>query len=288
MVLTFDDEFTTLSASDPADAQGKLWETNFYYNGLTQSNNSSYLPLDPAVCGLGLTPFNISNGVLDIHAQPTDPSLAACGVSNPYTAGNLDTHGSFSQQYGYFEARAKVSNVYGTIFAFWMIPEDGAWPPEIDMPEILGKEPNIDHLSNHTGSNNSLTTFAPDVGDLSQDFHNYGVLWDANNITYYLDGQQVAQTPTGPDENVPMYLITGLGIGNCGDGGRLPAMVLLAPIYNLIMSARGSSPIKILVHASVIVRQQYLQPAVLALVLPAAVRARLRAVVPRHRVQAAR
>ena len=65
----------------------------------------SYLPLDPAVCGLGLTPFSINNGVLDIHAQEnTDPSLVACGVNYQYTAGNLDTHASFSQQYGYFRS----------------------------------------------------------------------------------------------------------------------------------------------------------------------------------------
>src|SRR5581483_11944201 len=61
--------------------------------------------------------------------------------------------------------------------------------------------------------------FAPEVGDLSQDFHTYGVLWDTNNITWYLDGQSIGSTPTGDDEHKPMYVILDpMGFGDCGDG----------------------------------------------------------------------
>ena len=93
------------------------------------------------------------------------------------------------------------------------------WPPEIDMPEILGRQPMIDHVSNHTGTNNTTISFPVNAEtDLSAGFHTYGVLWNSESITYFLDGQIVAKTATGPDENKPMYLILGLGVGACGDG----------------------------------------------------------------------
>ena len=81
MVLTFDDEFNTLSAS--SSGQGTLWETKFSYNSLTQGNSDNYLYLDPAVCGLGLTPYSLNNGILDVHGQLTDPRLTACGITYP-------------------------------------------------------------------------------------------------------------------------------------------------------------------------------------------------------------
>jgi hypothetical protein len=216
MVLTFDDEFNSLSAS--SSGQGATWETKFYYDSIMHSNWDNF-DLDPAVCGLGLTPYEISDGVLHIHEQTTDPRLTACGVTEPYTSGNLYSYYSFSQEYGYFETRAKASNAYGSIFAFWMIPKDGSWPPEIDMPEILGREPTVDHVSNHTGANNDTISFPVTPGpDLSADFHTYGVLWNDESITYFFDGTPVAKTSTGPDEHKPFYLIIGLGVGACGDG----------------------------------------------------------------------
>lgn len=214
MVLTFDEEFNNLSAS--SSGKGTIWETKFYYNSLTHSNWGN-LDLDPAVCNLGLTPYSINNGILDIHEQTTDPRLKACGITNPYTSGNLYSYYSFSQQYGYFEVRAQPSGLTGTDFAFWMLPKDGSWPPEIDITETLGIRPTIDNAGNHTGANNNTMSFPVNDGvNLSAGFHTYGVLWDADSITYMLDGKPVAKTSTGADEHKPFYIIVGLGSGSCG------------------------------------------------------------------------
>ncbi|MGE3623284.1 MAG: family 16 glycosylhydrolase [Bdellovibrionales bacterium] len=216
MVLTFADEFNRVSAS--SDGKGTMWQTRFWYNKPEKSNWVN-LDLDPVVCNLGLSPYSTSDGILNIHARPSDSRLRNCGVSHPYTSGNLYSYQSFSQQYGYFEIRAKVSDVHGTIFSFWMLPKDGSWPPEIDAPEILGREASVIHLSNHTGKDNRTLTFYPDVGmNLAEDFHTYGVMWDSQNITYYFDGRQMARTPTQADQHKPFYLIVGLGVGACGDG----------------------------------------------------------------------
>jgi len=216
--LTFDDEFDSLSAALPPATNSK-WETNFWYRTALQSNYN-WLPLDPAVCNLGLSPYSINDGFLTIQTRSTTPALQSCGVSYPYTSGHLDTYNSFAQEYGYFETRAKVSNVFGTMFAFWLLPEDGSWPPEIDAPEILSRLSNTAIVTNHTndGGFNTQYQFSPTFADLSNDFHTYGVLWTANTITWYVDGQQIGQTPTRSDEHKPFFMILEFGVGGCNDG----------------------------------------------------------------------
>jgi len=212
--LTFDEEFNHLSVSN--DGVGTTWESKAYWMG----NNNRKDLLDPSICGLGYTPFALTNGGVQIQARPTPPALTQCGgIKTPYTGGRLDTHNSFSQEYGYFETRAKISNVYGTIFAFWLLPQDGSWPPEIDITEMLGRLPGRDNVTNHTNDNgfNNQRGFRPNVGDLSQAFHTYAVKWDPENITWYLDGQQVGQTPTASDEHRPFYMVVNFNAGRCGD-----------------------------------------------------------------------
>src|SRR6185312_9425288 len=46
----------------------------------------------------------------------------------------------------------------------------------------------------------------------------YGVDWEPDFITYYFDGQQVYQTATPPDMNVPMYMIANLAVGGAWPG----------------------------------------------------------------------
>ena len=69
----------------------------------------------------------------------------------PYVSGLLQTHLSFSQRYGYFEITAKMSAAKGTMSAFWLLPASGAWPPEIDVVEVLANHPTLLATSAHTG-----------------------------------------------------------------------------------------------------------------------------------------
>ena len=87
MHMTFDDEFNSLSLYNPATGTG-TWKTNFISGSQTGSNSWSSRTLatnseqeiyvDPSYTGvaggktaLGINPFSITNGVLDIHAAPT-------------------------------------------------------------------------------------------------------------------------------------------------------------------------------------------------------------------------
>src|SRR5690606_26160267 len=92
-------------------------------------------------------PFSVSNGVLTITAKPTPTGFDADG--QPYVSGEITTtKGSsssqdpnslgFSKKYGYFETRVKLPAGKGLWPAFWLIPENGGWPPEYDIFEVLG------------------------------------------------------------------------------------------------------------------------------------------------------
>ena len=103
----------------------------------TKYNGEQQIYVDPRYAGrgrpLGLDPFRVQNGVLSIVASRTPPELKAVLFNNPYVSGILTTQESFSQKYGYFEIRAKIPLGIGVWPAFWMLANDGGWPPEIDV-----------------------------------------------------------------------------------------------------------------------------------------------------------
>jgi beta-glucanase (GH16 family) len=220
--LTFDDEFNDLSASP--DGVATTWETKYFWGGRQLSGASDYY-LDESVGGVGQTPYSVANGVLNIHARPTSPELKAAGVTAAFTTGQIDTHNSFSQTYGYFEMRAQVSGTRGTNSAFWLLPRSGAWPPEIDVAEVLGRDPRTDVITNHTAASRTTAyrTTATTGGDLSHGFHTYGLMWTPTTMTFYLDGAVKYTTPTQADEHQPMYILATLGVGGSWAGNPSPA-----------------------------------------------------------------
>jgi beta-glucanase (GH16 family) len=218
--LTFDDEFNSFSASP--DGHGTQWETKYWWGGRSLQGASDFY-LDPSVGGVGQTPYSIADGVLGIHAQGTSPELRAAGVTAAFTTGQIDTHNSFSQQYGYFEMRAQMSDAHGTNGAFWLLPPSGPWPPEIDVVEVLGRDPDTASMTNHTGVTAPHTLGGTATGaDLSDGFHTYGLMWTPSSLTFSLDGVDRFTTPTAPDEHQPMYMLATLGVGGSFAGNPSP------------------------------------------------------------------
>jgi beta-glucanase (GH16 family) len=211
--LTFDDEFNAFSWA----GTGGTWQTNFYFGGRSLPSNGELEFYSDA--SVGVNPFAIQNGALDITASPSTNVAASGGL--PYTSGLITTQTSFSQTYGYFEMRAQLPSGQGMWPAFWLLPADKSWPPELDPLEAFGA-PNANgeggatqfHLG--TISSNGAQNFGTwiDTGvNLTQGYHKFGLLWDPQHLTYFFDGQQVAQTATPSDMNKPMYMLANLAVG---------------------------------------------------------------------------
>lgn len=185
--------------------------------------------VDPGYLGLGLDPFRITGGTLSISADRLDPRARAVfdreviGFSADrnaaafrrieYGSGMISQRGRFAQQYGYWEVRMRWTGGNGIWPAFWLLPQDGRWPPEIDIVEAVGKEPGSVFSSTHSRVEPRNTTLKVPLPGRGSDFHTYGALWLPDRIDYYLDGTKTVSIPTSPDMNQPMYAIVNLAIG---------------------------------------------------------------------------
>ncbi len=195
--LTFDDEFNSLNAGMPG-TKGETWETENFYGDLSTGNAGTVNPTLPGQPG---SQFSISNGVLNMAVNTT---------YSPY----LDTNpsgvpGGFSQEYGYFEMNAKLAGTSGFQDAFWLLPNSGPWPPEIDIEEHNAASPNEVDFTNHGGdittpTNNYNIYNGP---DFSAAFHTYGLMWTPTTITWYLDGNAIYSCPTAANEHQAMNII---------------------------------------------------------------------------------
>ena len=207
--LTFDDEFNSFTSTP--QGQG-TWQSTLYGARTLSNNGEQQYYSDSTV---GVNPFSVQNGELTITASPG---------SNPaglwYNSGAITTLGTFSQQYGYFEMRAELPQGAGMWPGFWLLPTDHSWPPEIDVLEAFGA-PNggqggsnlahVNAISSVPGQSGGEWVAIP--GDIYNGYHTYGVDWEADHITYYIDGAAVGQIATPDDMHKPMYINANLAVG---------------------------------------------------------------------------
>ncbi|MDL2402610.1 family 16 glycosylhydrolase [Rhizobium mayense] len=214
LTQTFSDDFNTLSLHQ--GTQG-TWDAKYWWapdKGSSMTGelqwyvNPSYGPTASA------NPFSVSNGVLTISAKPTPDSLKSLLDGHNYTSGILNTHSTFAQTYGYFEMRAEMPHDQGTWPAFWLLPEDGSWPPELDVVEMRGQDPNTVNVTVHSNATGQHTMQSMPIQVPSTDgFHNYGVLWDQDQIVWYFDDVAIAHAATPSDMHSPMYMLVDQAVG---------------------------------------------------------------------------
>ena len=240
MRMTFDEEFNGLSLY--RDYNGNVtctnngtgtWQTIYFgCTRVTLSNNETEVYLDQ-------TPFNLLPGVLSIEARPIDPYLqSVIGPWAKYSSGLITTQYSFSQTYGYFEVRAQMPAGQGTWPAFWLLPVDKSWPPEIDALEAFGDRNPVNneggrtliHYASHVPPDNKICGDWYDTKtDITAGFHTYGVDWEPTGITFYFDGIPYATCPPNPAANKPFYILINLAIGGPGSWPGTPSPLNLWP-----------------------------------------------------------
>lgn len=200
--LTFHDEF-----------EGKAldrtkWLDSYPDNVRTHSNNEQQYYAEDG--------WEVGKGRIRFRAEKRSKG------GMPYTSGMISSFGKFSQQYGWFEMRARFPKGKGMWPAFWLLPATKAWPPEIDILEILGHEPDKIYFSTHYGKDwrdHKFKTQDWKGVDFSADFHTVALEWTNKECIWYVDGKERARTGEGiPHE--PMYVLANLAVG--GDWPGMP------------------------------------------------------------------
>lgn len=223
--VTFDDEFNSFRPW--VDGKG-IWRTTYrdgkaadpFDDRTIKGNKEVELYVDPgfAPAGrpLGLDPFRVKDGVLEISAENTPPQDIAALRGYRYVSGVITTQPSFSQTYGYFEMRAKLPAGKGVWPAFWLVRQDLSWPPEVDIMESIG-DPSEYYATLHSKDLKDPGTKVPiSPGE----FHTFAVSWDPKDLVWYVDGREVKRMPTPPDMHKPMFMIANLALG--GDWAGYP------------------------------------------------------------------
>jgi beta-glucanase (GH16 family) len=136
---------------------------------------------------------------------------------------------------------AKLSDIPGTISAFWLLPTDGQDPPELDVAEVVGDDPNTLVSTTHSAVNGTNNSWV-ETPDMSQGFHTYAVDWEPNTITWYFDGQQVKQEATPSDLNIPMYMALSEESGTPGSWEGAPPSPFKATMDVQSVQAWTSNP----------------------------------------------
>jgi beta-glucanase (GH16 family) len=235
--LTFQDEFN----SEFLDV-GK-WKPSDLWGNQTLGGNQEQQCYIPAA-------INQHSGMLRLVAKRQDTPAGQCkGAKSDlrYTSGMVTTAGcnrwekrsdcvglrSFSQSFGYFEVRAKVPEGKGFWSAFWLLPIDGTWPPEIDIMEVLGHEPAKAHQTFHfldkAGKRGKASGMSSDA-DLSAEFHTFGIDWQPDKLIWYVDGKETYRFQSTEIPSKPMYLLINLAVGGYWPGSpdantALPSMM---------------------------------------------------------------
>jgi len=221
-------------ATQKADRPG--WKLTFQDEfGGASLNLKNWTPRDPwghernrELQAYVTNAFDLRDGILRVKAEK-GPAFYS-GKERAYTSGMMSTYGKFSQEYGRFEIRCRVPAGKGLWPAFWLLPDPRRWPPEIDVLEILGHQPNKVYMTHHFrdeqrkhGSHGGSW-----VGpDFSAGFHEFAVEWSPQALVWFVDGVERYRS----EKSIPqgrMFLLVNLAVGGDWPGApdektKLPA-----------------------------------------------------------------
>jgi hypothetical protein len=213
--LTFDDEFSSLSISD-LDGAGTRWYTHTVQCCLSDTS-APKTPTHMAgiTDGEGKNPYSlVPGGGLNIRLQKHLGEWYSGVLATVDGKGN-----GFSQQYGYFEMKARFPPEHGTWPAFWLLNAAAlskhAPAGEIDVVESFMFAPRYINITLHdwTPPPTELGHQLAKVGVLSEGFHTFGMLWTAETMKFYCDGELLYTIATPAIMHQPYYPIVDLGLG---------------------------------------------------------------------------
>ncbi len=215
-----------LGASGLASRSWPSWSSLGHRNGDIVHGEMEVYPNADAIAVTSHNPFQQENHHLRVTADRMPDRLRDTVPPElpwSYLSGALVTY-PFGQLYGVFEMRARLPRGRGLWPAFWLLPCDMSWPPEIDVMEMLGHDPTMFYTTVHTRElgHNQHFGRADRGDDLSRDFNTFGVDWGPKRIVFYLNRRTVFSHPTPADLHKPCYLLLNLAVGAPGSWPGAP------------------------------------------------------------------
>lgn len=215
--MTFNDDFNGSSLNR------NVWRSDYFPNGgngemqqyVSDNSHNNYI---------------VQKGMLQIVGRKETLN------GQPYTSGIIHTKGRFEQKYGYFEIRAQVPYGKGYWPAFWLLPDQDNWVPEIDVTEILGDKPATSYMTLHY--NNSSGAYLQYQGvytgaNFSAGWHTFAIDWEPAYLIYYVDGvERYRVTDAAAIPNMPLYMIANLAVGGNWPGAP-DASTVFPGYYNI-------------------------------------------------------
>lgn len=209
--LKFEDTFRGPTI-DPAK-----WTAGWFPNTSGLSNSVGAAELQ----GYDAKQVKTGSAGLSIAAEKR-PMTQPNGVVKQYASGLISSNGLFQFTFGVAEARIytplDASGNIGNWPAFWLDGQNWPVDGEIDVLEGLGGKPSWNLHTPHDPSGNGSWP-------LKAGWHTYSVWWEAGDVTFYFDGNNVGRVAY--DRNSPNYLILNYAVGSYGGAVMAPATMLV-------------------------------------------------------------
>jgi hypothetical protein len=188
------------------------------YPAWTSNNTADVVPNGDMVARLGdASPYSwYGHSGLCICPKVTPPAIKATvgprDLPGTYISGAIISY-PYAQKYGVFTMFAMLPKGKGLWPAFWLLPYDLSWPPEIDVMEMLGKDPKTLYQTVHTAPKGQHVQdggyYAPGIE--FTDWHAYTVDWGPKDLKFYVDNKLVGTSTMLVDK--PCYLLANLALG---------------------------------------------------------------------------
>ena len=185
-----------VTAPTPA-AAAPLWTRDYNYDFNGPQDDSLWgrygwgnQPVNNGALGV-YKPENVYNhdGVMALRTKYENGSWTSAGVSgNP----------GFSASGGKWEVRAKMPWAKGVGYAFLLYPNDGTWPPEVDIAEgrVNGRVESFYHWGTPQDHRQAMTATTVNT----HEWHTYGAYFEGDSVVFTIDGDNI----TGVLKNVPV------------------------------------------------------------------------------------
>jgi beta-glucanase (GH16 family) len=142
-------------------------------------------------------------------------------ANKTYPSGAVTTENKWTMQYGRLDVRAKLTGGNGLWPAIWLLPVGQAnWASdyEIDLMEMLGKDPHTVYFTLHYAEATKQQQCQMTGPDFSAGFHTFTLLWRPGSAEWEVDGI-VQCTITGEGVSTePMYLLVNDAVGGAWPG----------------------------------------------------------------------